>query len=449
MNWRVKFAGIPQDWLWALLLGVASSIACAGVKLFFRLLQWLFTGNSGLLSQSAEGVPLWLRAVLPAAGAVAAMLVIWMSRRYGSAGEFEGYVKAARLNSGHVAFTPTLWRTIASGFSVATGAAIGKEGSMIQFAAAATSWLGRRTGLGRMPLATQVACGTAAAVATAYQAPLAGVFFAAEILMGRVIARTIPLLLISAFAGSLTGGYLLGWGPLFAVRTQAGFHLDASDVLPIALLGASMGVLGPVYYSLVRSLRFAAKWPLPLLWSAMLVGLLSVKSTLVWGNGDAALLGMMQASPAVWTVISVLIFRLCATIFCVGTGTAGGVFTPTLFAGSALGFLTVHLLHGANPVCFAILSMGSLLAAATHAPLMSTFMAVELTGQWTLLPVVLGCNLLAWIVAKNLSPHSLYEIATPAPASSSDEMKVRPLPIRTGARPRRTFETAEAEHSGD
>jgi chloride channel protein, CIC family len=447
MNWRAKPFLAIGDLLWAMALGLASSLACVVVRLVFRLLQWLATGHSGLLAQAAESLPPWYRIITPAFGALAAMAVIWAARRFAKAGEFEEYVEAVRLNGGRIAFLPTLWRTISSAFSVATGAAIGREGSMIQFATAATSWLGGRVALSRIPLSTQVACGAAAAVATVYHAPIAGVFFAVEIVMGRIMVRKIPLLLVSALTGGMTGAWLLGEGPLFAihVRHVSDFGIERSALFAL-LLPVLMGLLGPAYYWFIHCLRNTSRLPLPLLWSGVLVGVLSLRSTLVWGNGDAATLQIAQSSPAVWTLFSILVLRLCATTLCVGTGTVGGVFTPTIFAGGAIGYLAAHLLHSPSPALLTILSMGCLLAAVTHAPIMASFMAVELTGQWSLLPYLLLGSVIAWVIARTISPHSLYAIATPEPAG---EILESGLPPRGLSRPRKRAAVTETAEAGD
>jgi CIC family chloride channel protein len=369
------------------------------------------------------------------------MAVIWAARHLAKSGSFEEYVEAVRLNGGRIAFLPTLWRTISSAFSVATGAAIGREGSMIQFATAATSWLGERAAFSRIPLSTQVACGAAAAVATVYQAPIAGVFFAAEIVIGRVTMQTIPLLLASALTGGVTGAWLLGKGPLFAIHMPPGSYFGIErPALFALLLPVLMGLLGPAYYWFIHSLRNTSRLPLPLLWGGLLVGLLSLRSTLVWGNGDTAMLQIAQSYPAVWTLFSILLLRLCATTLCVGTDTVGGVFTPTIFAGGAIGYLGAHLLHMPEPALFTILSMGCLLAAVTHAPLMASFMAVELTGQWPLLPYLLLGSVIAWAVARTISPHSLYAIATPQPAGEIFESG---LPARGPSRQRKRAAVVE------
>ena len=124
------------------------------------------------------------RILTPLIGAAFATLVVWMQRRSKPTIPFEEYVEAVRLRDGRIPLLSTVWRTASSAFSVATGAAIGREGSMIQFAAAISSWIGERSPLRNLSLSRQVAYGAAAAVAAAYQAPIAGVFFATEIVLG-------------------------------------------------------------------------------------------------------------------------------------------------------------------------------------------------------------------------------------------------------------------------
>jgi len=139
-----------------------------------------------------------------------------------------------------------------------------------------------------------------------------------------------------------------------------------------------------------------------------LVGLLSLLRPEVWGNGDVALLGTLSAASTLSSIAILLLVRLVATTICVGAGTTGGVFTPTLFVGASLGLAAGLLLHVPQPVLLAIAGLSALLAAVTHAPVMATFMAAELTGQYHLLPLLLVLNLGAWLVASRLSPRSLY-----------------------------------------
>ena len=397
---------------WAIVLGAASGSACAAIRLFFRLLQWVFVQQTGMLPMVAATLPPVRRIVTPIIGAALATLVVWLMRRWAPDLNFEEYVEAVRLRNGRIPLLSTVWRTASSAFSVATGAAVGREGSMIQFAAAISSWVAARSPLRNLSLSRQVAYGAAAGVAAAYQAPIAGIFFVTEIVLDEWNWSDIPQLFLASSTGWLMSRLLLGAGPLFPVRGSLPITLDLLWALPLALV---MGAVGPAYQKLLHFSRVAKRLPLALLWSGLAVGVLALIEPKVWGNGDAALLGILQTKMMFLGILGVFTCRLVATTFCVGTGTVGGVFTPTLFAGAALGLATGHLLHSAEPSIMAICGMALLMAAVTHAPLMAALMAVELTGQWHLLPIILPCNLLASLIARTISKRSLYAIASPEP----------------------------------
>jgi CIC family chloride channel protein len=397
---------------WAVVLGAASGLACVAVRLFFRLLQWVFVQQTGMLPLAAATLSPSRRVLTPIIGAALATLVVWMMRRSAADLHFEEYVEAVRLRNGQIPLLSTVWRTASSAFSVASGAAIGREGSMIQFAAAISSWVGERSPLRNLSLSRQVAYGAAAAVAAAYQAPIAGVFFAMEIVLGEWAWKEIPPLFLASTTGLLTSRLLLGAGPLFPVRGSLPMTEDLLWVFPLALV---LGAGGPAYQKLLHFSRVAKRLPFALLWSGLVVGVLALIEPKVWGNGDAALAGILQDKTLLLGIVSVLACRLVATTFCVGTGTVGGVFTPTLFIGAALGLAAGHLLHNPESSILAICGMGLLMAAVTHAPFMASLMAVELTGQWHLLPIILPCSLLASFIARTISRESLYAIASPEP----------------------------------
>src|SRR5580658_1268886 len=188
---------------WVIVLGAASGSACVAIRLFFRLLQWVFVQQTGMLPIVAATLPPARRMLTPIIGAALATLVLWMMRRWAPNLHFEEYVEAVRLRNGRISLLSTVWRTASSAFSVATGAAIGREGSMIQFAAAISSWVGERSPLRNLSLSRQVPWGAAAAVAAAYQAPIAGVFFAMEIVLGVGAWSDIPQLLLASGTGLL------------------------------------------------------------------------------------------------------------------------------------------------------------------------------------------------------------------------------------------------------
>jgi chloride channel protein, CIC family len=403
---------------WAVLIGTTSGSACVAVRLFFRFLPWTFVQQTGMLPVAAATLSPARRILTPLVGAALATLVLWVSRRLAQDLHFEEYVEAVRFRNGRIPLLSTLWRTASAAFSVASGAAIGREGSMIQFAAAVSSWVGERCPIRNLSMSRQVAYGAAAAVAAAYQAPIAGVFFAMEIVLGEWAWNDLLQLLLASGTGWLISRLLLGAGPLFAVQASLPITRDLLWVLPLAVV---LGAAGPAYQKLLQISRAAKRLPFALLWSGLAVGVLALIEPKVWGNGDSALLGIVHNETTLLGIVSVLGCRLAATTFCVGTGTVGGVFTPTLFAGAALGLAAGHLLQDPDPSIIAICGMGLLMAAATHAPLMAALMAAELTGQWHLLAILLPCSVLASLIARTISRESLYGVASPDPASVPSE----------------------------
>ena len=449
-------------WAWALsaiVVGAVSALAAALVRLGFIGLGWVITHSAAAPAIAGAHLSPWRRVLTPFTGGLLATAAVTLrSRRAKRLGReprpYVEYVEAVRHRGGVVPLVPNCWRTAEAAFSIATGAAVGREGSMIQFAAAIASlvgrWLQRLLERGRgepgsdpgepagsarsskrlnpLDLRLLVAFGVAGGVTAAYNAPLAAVFFAAEIALGAVAWKELPLLVLAAGAGRLASGPLLGWERLYP--THVPLAGQGWRLLTLPLLATSMGLAGPLYQGLTRGLYAAKKLPLGMAWAGLLVGLLSVVDPRVWGNGDlglSAALGHADSSGlsiGLSTLAGLLAIRLLATTVCVGTGTVGGVFTPTLFAGAAagalLGQVVSRFVPGLSFTLWALVAMSGLMAAVTHAPIMAALMAVELTGEWRLLPGLLVLNWIAWRIALWRSPAALYAIASQSPTETPE-----------------------------
>ncbi len=422
----------------------------------------MLTHSSAVPPLAAAQLEPWRRVLTPVLGGMLATFVLFVrkgrARRLGREPRpYVEYVEAVRHRHGVIPLLPNCWRTLSAAFSVASGAAVGREGSMIQFAGAVCSaaggplerWLGGASGIGGITgsrseraeatsapgLSFLVALGVAGGVTTAYNAPIAAVFFVAEIVLGGLDWRELPVLATAAAAGWLVAGEMLGFKRLYPSRAVLPDTLLVWIALPV--LALLFGALGPLYQKTIRSLGAAKSLPLALVLSGLLVGLLSLRDPRVWGNGDlglSAALGIAEAHrelPAVaagaGALSLLLLLRLVATTACVGTGTVGGVFTPTLFTGGAAGALLGYLLprgtgmlgHAAlgHVTLGAMVGMSCLMAAVTHAPLMAAFMAAELTGDWRLVPVLVVLNWISWRLARKISGEALYAIASQSPAA--------------------------------
>ncbi len=405
------------------LAGLVAGLGSVAVRLGLSLVQLAFTGQKGQLPVVAGHLPLWRRALIPVVGSIIATIIAKVSGKHLKE-KFVDYVTAVQKKGGKIAFPPALWKMVTSAFTISSGVTIGREGSMIQFATSAVSLLGQHWKKLPISLKEMVALGSAGGVSSVYDAPLAGVFFTLEIVLGvnslswGAIKR-MPPLLVSSYTGYLVSTRCLGIGTLFkAVVPQ----LSRSDIVPTLITGAVIGVAGPVYLHTVKAANSFKKVPLAMVWVGVLVGLFSCLQPDVWGNGDTAIVQVLTGKVAAAVAVSIMMIRLAAVTASVGSGVVGGIFTPTVFNGSVLGLLcatgmqvwfSAHMTAAAYPV----IGIGCLLAAVTHAPLMAAFMAIELTGTPHLFPPILVGSLISWQIARRLSEQKLYA-ATPDPSRS-------------------------------
>ncbi len=301
---------------------------------------------------------------------------------------------------------------------------------MVQLAALIGSQVGllRKAPVPRRRLL--VACGAAAGIASAYNAPIAGALFVAEIVMGSIAMESFGPLLVASVSADATIHRLLGYGPVFDVPAV---HFGENwELILYAMFGVLLGHLAPPFLALLAwSKRRFASLPGPLYlkfaFGGLIVGLISMVFPQVWGNGYSVVDAILHKRLVGWLLLAVLLAKVASTASTVGSGAVGGVFTPTLFIGAAVGALTgstlrlafPHMTSGAG--AFAVVGMGGFLAATTHAPLTSVLMIFEMTlDHQVVLPLILACVTAHYVAKVYRGGASIYrESLMPAAASGS------------------------------
>lgn len=386
---------------WAALTGFLGALASVAFREGIHLFQWLLTGQvSGLVHTAAE-LHGWHRAVTPVAGGIAAGLVLHYGGRLLGRRRSVDYMEAIVVGDGVIAARPTIIRSLSSLFTIGSGGSIGREGPMVQLAALLGSKLGVAS---RAPVPRRrllVACGAAAGIAAAYNAPIAGALFVAEIVMGSIAMESFGPLLVASVTANVTIHRFLGYGPVFAVP-----HVNFGanwELFVYGILGVLIGHLAPPFLMLLEwtKARFAAlATPAYVRLGAggLIVGLTSLAFPQVWGNGYSVVGTILGGDLGGWLLLAVLAAKVVSTAATVGSGAVGGVFTPTLFIGAAVGALVSTLLHlvwpqaASSAGAYALVGMGGFLAATIHAPLTSVLMIFEMTLDYdVVLPLMLAC----------------------------------------------------------
>jgi chloride channel protein, CIC family len=410
-------------------VGALGALAVAAFRQALFALETLLVGASGgHLVSAAQKLPADMRMLAPALGGLAAGLLLWFAER-GRTAPAAGaplrhggdYIEAVAIGNGRLDIRGGLLKVGASMLVVSTGGAVGREGAMVLLAAMLASLLGRIIGRGA-DLRLVVSCGAAAGLAAAYHAPLAGALFVAEILLGSLaLAQLGPVVVaaVMAFGVSVTLGERSVLFPLATV-TLPGLG-QVGLILMFSIIGGVLGACLLRWLRAARTLFVRSRLLLPAAFAlgGLAVGVLSLWRPEVWGNGYSSI-HQQLTSPAAWSVVAlVLALKLLAIGATTGSGAPGGVFTPTLFAGAAVGALAASALAAggvtaASGPLYAVVGMAVLLAATTHAPVMSASMVFEMTGQYALLPLLLPACVIAALVSRRFAAMSVYGLSGPA-----------------------------------
>jgi CIC family chloride channel protein len=411
-------------WLLALLTGVLAAGATVAFRALAHGVEWLATGHTGGLVDAARGIPPWQRVLVGAAGGLLAGAALhWGMRwaRRGPAGDRHlDYIDAARQGRVDLNDRTTLVRSLSSLFSVGTGASIGREGPMVQLAAWFAAALAQR-----VPLLSDadrralLVCGIAAGIGAAYHAPVAGVVFVLELALGFIAPSAVAPVLIA----SATANALVFW--LVEPLRESLYSTPDLLLLPTSLGAALVAglVFGATGWALLHLLEHSralfgrlAPSPLPrMALGGLLVGLLAAAVPEVWGNGYSVVQGVLRGDRLWQALALILAAKVASTALSSGSGAIGGVFTPSLLVGAAAGSLLAQLAVYVLPVAWvgdprimAVIGMAAVLAAVTHAPLMSIVMVLEMTGQFRLtLPTMLACGV-AHAVSTGFGARPLY-----------------------------------------
>jgi CIC family chloride channel protein len=386
-----------ERWRFAVGVGLVAVAAAAFAVGFRAALQAALHVGFGVADvvSAMHVAPGWLRVALPALGGLCGGVLGLLSG--GRAGGGVGNVmEAVALGKVDLPMRVTLQKSAASWLAIVSGGSIGREGPLIQFGGAVGKLVGDRLALRPEHTRILIAAGTAAGFASAYNTPFASVLFVLEIVTGVVVLDAIlPALVATAIASALTRA-IIGAGPIYGQRA-----FGAQGFMRLLSVGED----------LFRSGKLPLPWRPALGGAACGVMLLALPE--VAGNGYEPLNALLDARFSVGFVALLLVGKCVATTASVSSGNPGGVFTPTLLVGGALGYLYGIALGALGipagpPGGYALVGMAAASAATTHAPLMAAVLVFELSGDYAIvLPLVLA-TAVATLVSRWLRTDSIY-----------------------------------------
>ncbi|MEK9629176.1 MAG: chloride channel protein [Nitrospinota bacterium] len=309
---------------------------------------------------------------------------------------------AVALKAGKIRKRTLLTCSTTSALTIGSGGSAGREGPTVQIGSAVGSALGNLFHLSRERVRVLVGCGAAAGIAASFNAPLAGVLFSLEIILGDFAIHTFSPIIVASVIGTATGRALEGNEITFQVPVHE--LVSYSEIVFYLFLGLLCGLVSKLFTSFYfKSHEFFDEKvhipkPLKPALGGLIVGLISIGFPAILGNGyefmEKALSGEL-----LWGMAFILIFlKIFSTSVTLGSGGLGGVFAPSLFIGAMLGSAFGAMVHGispnltASPETYALVGMGAVAGAVMQAPLTNILMLFELTNDYTIiLPIMITC----------------------------------------------------------
>jgi len=381
----------------------------------------------------------WRRLMIPVAGA---LFSGYLLKRYFPNARGSGIPQtktALFIRDGVILFRTAVGKFVCCAVSLASGMALGREGPSVQVGAGIASSLGRRLGLSPDRVRALVPIGSAAALAAAFNTPIAAVLFTLEEVMGDMHAPVLGSIVLSSATSWMVLHLLLGDEPLFHVPAYQLVHPLEFGVY--AVLGLAGGLVSVAFTKLLlwqrqRFLRMPERTQAfqPVA-GGLVVGILGWVVPGVLGVGYGFVGQALNGQMALGMMALLVLLKLIATSSCYASGNAGGIFGPSLFMGAMLGGALGAGVHGLLPDytgsvgAYALVGMGTTFAGILRVPLTSVIMIFEVTRDYSIIVPLMISNLIAYFISARLQKKAIYEalldqdgIHLPAGAGSREVM---------------------------
>jgi CIC family chloride channel protein len=405
--------------LLAILIGAISGVGAYLVKLLIHYSKIIFWGKPILFLHVLETHPWWQILLVPAIGGLIVGPIIYFGAREAKGHGVPEVMEAVFLKGGRIRPIVAFVKAIASSITIASGGPVGREGPIVQIGSGLASTIGQFFKLKEKDLKTLVGAGAAAGIAAAFNAPIAGALFSAEIILGNFAISSFAPIIVSSVIGNMVLIAIEGSEKVFKVPV---YTMNSPWEIAIYFaLGIIAGFVGVIF---IKFLYFSEeKWnglkisePVKPLIGGLIIGLVALKFPHILGTGYETIDLALQENIFIIMALILIFVKIFVTSTSLSSGSSGGIFAPSLFMGAQTGYFvgkmssilfpSLHLSVGA----YALVGMGGVVAGAIQAPLTAIIIIFELTGDYkVILPLMITC-IIASLISEIFNEYSIYTL---------------------------------------
>ncbi len=390
--------GQVQFWFIALAVGTAAGLAALGFRLAIAALQSRLYGVEDVhrLHSYAEGLPWFWILLIPTLGGLTVGIILNRFTDDGAVRSVADVIEGAALKEGRVEMKEGIASAAASMITLSSGGSSGREGPVVHLAAVISTWVSERINASGITARDLLGCAVAGAVSASFNAPIAGALFALEVVLRHFAVHAFAPIAIASVAGTLISRLQFGDITEFSLPADGmlRFYLELPAFMLLGLMSGLVAVI------LMRSVFLAddfgnwlqgrlrlPRWLRPTVAGALL-GVLAIGFPHIIGVGYETTSRALTGDLVLGVAVLFTVIKVAALAITVAGRMGGGIFSPSLMVGALAGLAFGHVATGIFPeasgseTLYALAGMGAVAAAVLGAPISTTLIVFELTGDW-------------------------------------------------------------------
>jgi len=408
----------------SVIVGGATGLGAVGFIVLIKYFNRIFFGlTDQILAQAVSfgrdwGFKFWLPLIPMAGGLIVGPIVYKFAKEARGHGVPEVMDAVARLG-GIIRPRVAAAKTVASAVCIGSGGSAGREGPIIQIGSALGSTIGQVFHMSGDRVKILVGCGAAAGISAVFNAPIAGVIFSLEIILGDFAIKTFAPVILASVISSVVSRTFLGNHPAFAVPSYS--LVSAWEIPFYVVMGVVLGALAVLFTRTLETFEDFFEnlkipdWTKPAM-GGLLLGVVAIFYPQILADGYETIKLTLFGDIALWLMLVLIFMKMLATSLTLGSGNSGGIFAPSLFMGAAAGgaygyfinllFPNVSATHGA----YALVGMAAMMAGTTHAPITAMLIIFEMTSDYRIILPLMITVVFSALVARKIFPLSIYTV---------------------------------------
>ncbi len=405
------------------LVGISTGLGAVAFRWLILTFRDIFFGH---------GIA-WLVPLVPMAGGLLVGPIVYFFATEAKGHGVPEVMAAVALKSGVIRPRVAVAKSVASAICIGSGGSAGREGPIVQIGAAVGSTIGQLFKLSADRVKVLVGCGAAAGISAVFNAPIAGVIFALEVILGDFTIKTFSPVILASVLSSVVSRAILRDSPAFIVPA---YELVSAWEIPMYIvLGGLAGIVAVIFTKTLYKTEdfFDYKLNIPgylkpalgglLLGFTGLValklnytGFLSLSAPAVFADGYEAVSSVLGGVGLWHTLLALIVLKILATNLTLGSGNSGGIFAPSLFMGAMTGGLFGVIVHSlfptvtAHPGAYALVGMAAVVAGTTHATITSILIVFEMTKDYRIMLALMVACVFSTLVARRFLKSSIYSL---------------------------------------